>query len=101
MEVVVWIAFAIIVTAGGPGIMNSGEMYETKAACEASNAKALEVWKADPAFEQVGALGMACAEIKVTDVDHKKAAKPSAKGQKQRDLESSRDPAHASPFRSL
>ena len=104
VEIVVWVAFAIIIGSGGPTIINSNAAFATKEECEATNAAALAQFKANPGWDAIIAFGMSCAQITVKEVKHepdvKKQSAPKRPSGKQSDLEKSSDPAHASPFRS-
>ena len=106
MEVIVWIAFAVIVTASGPNIVNSDTFHMTKAECEAENAAAMAAIKKSPDAPKIIAIGINCTEITVKATGNppvepkKQKTQPNTdKRLKQSDLERSDNPAQASPFR--
>lgn len=102
-SIIVWIAFAILVTADGPQIINSDTVHTTKEACVAQNAEGEAQIRKHPQFGAILALGTGCAEIKVTEVERKAPAKkvaPTKQSGQQSDLEKPVSETQASPFRS-
>ena len=68
MEVIVWIAFAVIVHSGGSAIINDDTPNRTLAACEEKNKEAAIALRAHPQASEILAIGFGCAEVKVKPV---------------------------------
>ena len=96
MSIVVWIAYAVIVTAAeGPVVIANDDYYPTQAACEAANADALAKLKLSPKYDHIMGVGMGCGSVDV-EMHETKPVKPT-----QHDLEEQHpDPLHHSQWNS-